>query len=225
MSSVVAFVRALVMLACVLMVLVLAVSHGEAISRVTHAAAECLDRVASDQRQGSEDSPAMAELAEVATATRREAVPVGGTSAEPAGGAGPARDRRLTPLPEPVDEKVSQARFTPALVRPSAPDRLQHGEPAAIRPHVPKVAPEAHESSAADWQERASVLQQLGAVEYALEKWGRTGELYRFRCLVALAGSRSYQKHFQAVDRDGGRAVERVVEQVGSWRARLSGLE
>jgi hypothetical protein len=75
------------------------------------------------------------------------------------------------------------------------------------------------------WEETAAALQQLGALEYALEEWGDSGELYRFRCLAAVPGTESYQRHFHAVDADGGRAVERVVEQVRSWRASSGGAK
>jgi hypothetical protein len=70
----------------------------------------------------------------------------------------------------------------------------------------------------ADWQSKAAPLQQLGAVEYTLEKWGDSGRLYRFRCLVAFDSSPGNRRHFEAVDEDGARAVEEVVRQVRLWR-------
>jgi hypothetical protein len=69
-----------------------------------------------------------------------------------------------------------------------------------------------------EWESRASMLQRLGAVEYALEKWGDSGRLYRFHCVVAADGRHSYRRHFASVSEDGARAVDDVIQQVRSWQ-------
>lgn len=219
MSSLIAFVRALVMLACVLVVLVLVISHGDTVSRAKEAATRCLNRLSADGEAGpvTRSTAADSRHTRLAGASPRE---------EPSKPAGPRSDGPPGPLPEPVDEVAAAPRFKTALAGPSSSAKLERVKPAALhapQPAAPQAVQEASASSVADWQERASVLQQLGAVEYAMEKWGDAGQLYRFRCEVAVGGSGSYRKHFQAVDADGGRAVERVLQRVGAWRRRLSG--
>jgi hypothetical protein len=69
-----------------------------------------------------------------------------------------------------------------------------------------------------EWRNRASALQHLGAIEYELEKWGNSGRLYRFSCQVAVDGTRFYRRHFEAINEDGAKAVEEVVQRVRLWR-------
>ena len=64
----------------------------------------------------------------------------------------------------------------------------------------------------------AQRLRALGATQYRLETWGVSGELYRFRAMVAVAGRTSHNRYFQATDADSLCAFERVVEQVEQWR-------
>jgi hypothetical protein len=117
-------------------------------------------------------------------------------------------------LPGPADE-AEPLRTVPISLQ-AAPPRLAKVAPPA---DVLEMAADASSgASIADWQTRATALQELGAVEYALEKWGESGKLYRFACLVAAAPTDACWRHFEAVDKDGGRAVERVLQQVRTWR-------
>jgi hypothetical protein len=61
-------------------------------------------------------------------------------------------------------------------------------------------------------------LEQLGAVDPQLAAWGSSGNLYRFCCRAALAGSPSYARHFEAVAAEPLAAVEQVVSKVETWR-------
>lgn len=214
MSSVVAFLRALVMLACVLAVPALAVSHGAAVSRGLQAAARFLDRVSADE---TADPPVTREALRSARPAPRapsESLDVGPKS-------GDLDSLRFRLLPQPLEEREAGLRTIPGVAEESGFERglsAVHSEP---EPRTPQPAEE--QPHMAVWQQTATALQQLGAVEYALEKWGDSGELYRFRCLAAVQGTGAYQRHFQAVDSDGGRAVEQVVEQVRAWRDRAAG--
>lgn len=62
-------------------------------------------------------------------------------------------------------------------------------------------------------------LRDLGATYYLLETWGRNGELYRFHCKMAVAGSNSYTRHFEATNADAAMAMRLVLEQVETWRS------
>ena len=66
-------------------------------------------------------------------------------------------------------------------------------------------------------------LRALGATQYRLETWGVSGELFRFRAMVAVAGRTSHNRYFQATDADSLCAFERVVEQVEQWRSAQRG--
>ena len=61
-------------------------------------------------------------------------------------------------------------------------------------------------------------LRAFGAIEYVLERWGDSGELYRFRCAIPLASSRDATREFEAVAESPQSTIEQVVHQVASWR-------
>ena len=61
-------------------------------------------------------------------------------------------------------------------------------------------------------------LETLGVTYYHLEKWGSSGELFRFFCYVASMEPYNYQKPFQAVDSNEIRAMERVITEIKAWR-------
>ncbi|HEY3391758.1 MAG TPA: hypothetical protein VGK58_03565 [Lacipirellulaceae bacterium] len=61
-------------------------------------------------------------------------------------------------------------------------------------------------------------LEQLGAVDPKLAAWGSSGNLYRFCCRAAPAGSPRYARHFEAVADKPLAAVEQVVSKVEAWR-------
>jgi hypothetical protein len=61
-------------------------------------------------------------------------------------------------------------------------------------------------------------LERLGAVDTQLAPWGSSGNLHRFSCKAALAGSRSYTRHFEAVAAEPHAAVEQVVSKLEAWR-------
>lgn len=66
-------------------------------------------------------------------------------------------------------------------------------------------------------------LRQLGVAEYALERWGGEGKLYRFHCEMPISGG-SLTQQFEAVTGDPEASVEQVVTEVSQWRlARQAG--
>jgi hypothetical protein len=58
----------------------------------------------------------------------------------------------------------------------------------------------------------------LGASYYALQTWGAQGEFYRFQARMPAGDGGTYVRHFDAIDRDAGRAMAAVLEQVERWR-------
>lgn len=63
-----------------------------------------------------------------------------------------------------------------------------------------------------------SLLRSLGAANYTLENWGGSGELFRFRCSIALGQNEDHTRHFEAVGADPLQAVHQVVGEVTSWQ-------
>lgn len=61
-------------------------------------------------------------------------------------------------------------------------------------------------------------LKSLGAKYYRLEKWGSRGEMFRFSCYVSPSETVQYRKHFQAIDSDELRVMERVVREIRHWK-------
>ena len=61
-------------------------------------------------------------------------------------------------------------------------------------------------------------LRELGVVEYALERWGDSGTLYRFHCEMPLAASAQLTQQFEAVADDPQQSIEQVVAQVSEWQ-------
>lgn len=66
-------------------------------------------------------------------------------------------------------------------------------------------------------------LRELGVAEYALERWGASGELYRFHCEMPLGSGEGFTQQFEAVAADPRATVEQVVSEVASWRLARSG--
>jgi hypothetical protein len=62
-------------------------------------------------------------------------------------------------------------------------------------------------------------LAELGGTDPALEPWGNSGNLYRFRCRATLTDSPQVTRHFEAVAAEQLVAVENVVAKIQSWRA------
>lgn len=60
-------------------------------------------------------------------------------------------------------------------------------------------------------------LRQFGVAEYALERWGGDGKLYRFHCEMPIAGGALTQQ-FEAVASNPEASVEQVVAEVSKWR-------
>ncbi|HEX4146278.1 MAG TPA: hypothetical protein VHY91_22450 [Pirellulales bacterium] len=61
-------------------------------------------------------------------------------------------------------------------------------------------------------------LREFGATYYLLETWGNDSEYYRFHCKMAIANNPTHTRQFEATDTDPLRAMARVVEQVEAWR-------
>jgi hypothetical protein len=208
MSSVVVVFRAMVMLACLLAVPVLAMTQGEAVWRAKQAVKRFVHRVTAEN---TVEGVGQAGTAPHPQPTATPSSPIGH---DPDPGPEPAEYLPVKYLPEPIEEASMEPLQPGPLASQPVPRKQETGP---LDSEQPGPAPQAVNATA-HWQQKALPLQHLGAVEYVLEKWGASGELYRFRCEVAVAGAESYRKHFEAVHSDGGRAVERVVEAVRSWR-------
>ncbi len=95
--------------------------------------------------------------------------------------------------------------------------------PAPVSTTVSTTKPAVDAELARKLEPHLTLLRSLDAAEYTLENWGGQGQLYRFRCAVALDGNDDHTRQFEAVHADPLRAVHEVVGEVTSWQnARLS---
>jgi hypothetical protein len=112
-----------------------------------------------------------------------------------------------------------------------SPDAAQNYQPSAqlIPPAIePVVATPAAQRRPLSFAERVEPLlarlRQLGVAEYALERWGDGGKLYRFHCEMPLGASAQITQQFESVAADPQRTVEQVVAEVAHWqRTRQAG--
>ncbi len=83
--------------------------------------------------------------------------------------------------------------------------------------------PESPDSDLPKHTDRFSHIQQrlreLGATYSLLETWGDRGQLYRFYCRMAMAGSSQFTRYFEATDAEPLSAMAQVLEQVEAWRS------
>lgn len=64
-------------------------------------------------------------------------------------------------------------------------------------------------------------LNERGVSEYSLNKWGSSGEFYRFYCSAPWGDGGRYIRQFEAVAADPAEAAERVLQQVAHWQSTL----
>lgn len=122
---------------------------------------------------------------------------------------------------------VAPARFqmpvnhapSPSATGPSAtPAPVE--PPAVLPPHLAQAVPStAVPPQANPFRDMEQRLRSLGATYYLLESWGTEGNLYRFHVKMALAGNPNYNRHFEATDADPLAAMHRVLDEVEAWRS------
>ena len=61
-------------------------------------------------------------------------------------------------------------------------------------------------------------LKALGVTSHSLKKWGNSGELFLFSCLVAPSGPHTYEKHFQEIGTDAAAVIQKVVADIERWK-------
>jgi hypothetical protein len=72
----------------------------------------------------------------------------------------------------------------------------------------------------------ATRLRELGAAHYRLETYGAAGQLYRFRCLMAIPGRPGQNKYFMAVAPQPLEAMLKALDEIEPWHAhRVAALE
>jgi hypothetical protein len=159
-----------------------------------------------------------------------------GLMGSPAGGAARiAEVREPSPFPPRYVPASFESPLTPNAARSAAPEQpaglvqpLPSG-PERMVP-VPRATPEPlpeRETPAtrgAPPTDRFTFLEQrlraLGATHYLLETWGQEGQLYRFQCQMAIGRTVGMTKYFEATDTSPFVAMERVLREVETWRAR-----
>ena len=61
-------------------------------------------------------------------------------------------------------------------------------------------------------------LRSMGVAEYALESWGRRGNLYRFHCIMPIGPSDNLTTQFEAVNEDPRVSVRKVLHEAVCWQ-------
>lgn len=139
--------------------------------------------------------------------------------------------------PEPAAESESRESAAPTRsVEPFPPAERQppryDTEPtdprgsAAVDPELPLTndtgLAEASDRTAPDFVQIQQRLQELGATYYRLETWGKR-QLFRFHCRMSIRADSPYTRHFEATDTDPLKAMQRVLDQIETWRAEQAG--
>jgi hypothetical protein len=134
------------------------------------------------------------------------------------------RDRNMTAhfAPSQAPHGLDAARRTRSEPRTEALQKTAYSQPdeepasAGDARLVPVERP-ATDNALAESERR---LRQLGATYYRLETWGDDAQFYRCSCNIALAPRGRATRHFEAIEAAPSQAIDAVVEQIGSWRAR-----
>ncbi len=107
----------------------------------------------------------------------------------------------------------------PGALPPAAgPPRSDFGQPGILPGGAGAAAmPAAGQTDRFTYMEGR--LRDFGATYYLLERLANGGDRYRFFCQLPLAGNPGPTRNFEATDIDPLRAMNRVVEQVEAWRA------
>lgn len=206
-ASFLVFFRATVMLACLVVLPLIAVTGSADLERLRPALRWCRGLV-ERTLTGAAVSAAESSADRPAAAPPFRSLPV-------------SVDANVE-RPSPPVERTIPADVLPAQAPASAP---------ASAP-APPVGPRPTEQTAGATggeprgdgptvQQLAARLQQLGATYYLLEKWGETGALYRFHCRVALADNPQQFRYFEATSQVPHQAMVDVVAQVERWRESL----
>jgi len=116
--------------------------------------------------------------------------------------------------------EVSYQLPAPTFALSEANGRVAAGDEskAARPPAAPALIPPRAATFAERVEPLLAKLRQLGVAEYALERWGDGGTLYRFHCEMPLGASDEFTQQFEAVAVDPQLSVEQVVAQVSEWQ-------
>ena len=136
-------------------------------------------------------------------------------------------DRMVTAAKEAVGWNKSATQSSEAAPKSDEAPAWSIGAPVAAPPVAPPlvtpvVATERAPAQPLSFQEQVEPLlvqlRQFGVIEYALERWGDGGKLYRFRCEMPLGASEEFTQQFEAVAADPQVSVAQVVAEVSQWQ-------
>jgi hypothetical protein len=132
---------------------------------------------------------------------------------------------KSAPIAAPASEapsfNIDAPRYAATTVAAPQPIAPPQSEPVAVPVGYSEPAGAPPQGSSTLAERVAPLLTQLrqfGVAEYALERWGGEGKLYRFHCEMPLGGRSSLTQQFEAVTADPEASVEQVVTEVSQWR-------
>lgn len=123
---------------------------------------------------------------------------------------------RALPAAPPFDSSAEQTRA------PSFADLS--GKSAAATSSASTLAPKPI-NPMAELEPLLSRLRECQVVGYSLQRWGVSGEYYRFSCDMPLTSEHQMTEHFEAIAESPIAAVNQVVRDVAAWEAGRSGAE
>jgi len=226
-SSAAVTCRALVMLACLVVIPLVAVFGGTLPEKLESLVSSYLSPAAPPPGGGHGEparfQPMQAAAVDPAMAVGRltgRSNPTLATPPGPTWGTGQAASTSVVP----AGYEVPVASQTPAgsAAAPAVPTARGAPGGGGIRQPRPLATPsEPPRSAPTDpFTAMQTRLQQLGATYVLLESIGNRQEVYRCYCRVAIGGDPSYAYYFEAIDSAPLTAMAQVVRQVEQWRAR-----
>ena len=206
MTSIITYVRGTIMMLCLVVIPAAVLSQPHWRSRVAHLVDEVGDRLGESGKPGDAAGGLPGASGGQAIAARGETEIEWQTAGSRFGA--PPVHRTALPIKERAPNAadglpagVLEADSMPPIAQPA--ETTTGNEPADVR----------------DGAALARVLQEMGATEYALERWGAAGRLFRFRCVVTVGEGALCRRHFSAIDESELSAITRVVDEVRCWQA------
>jgi hypothetical protein len=217
-SSVVAF-RAIVMLACLVLV-PLAAILGSNFPEIVKTE---VDRAMTWVKTISTTKPKTKKVRRPAAgdAAKRQSSAAPTSESQFSRQAAPGASKRAG-YEAPIDANLrsSGSPVVPASGAQRSADFSSSGTgPIPPEPNRLRALPPPSPNACGDFSALEAELKRQGAVYYLLESWGENRQQYRFHCRVALSRNATSVKQFEAVDDNPLTAMRKVVEQVTAYHS------
>jgi hypothetical protein len=224
-SSFTLLCRVLVMLTCLVVLPLAAITGGTGRKMIVPLVEKCLNLlreppVEPDGRPSGPRPPLRSSVAAGRPGAAGQQVATGTHGSGPTSGSGRAvyPDRGALNQPrEQLGPPPSASDLQPQRQRQA--ERGSVGASVATTPGRGVAAASGHTIASDRQRDMEQRLKDLGATYYILEKWGNRERLYRFECRMAIASDANYTRFFEATSERPLGAMDSVLRQVEAWRA------